>query len=319
AATAGTSRLRAGARGLLVPETPSKAGSGSVFASPAGTANSARRQGAPSSTASALARSVAQSAPATATAVWRGLWGLPTWTHPGPPVLATYPSALGPAQAAPVNSESAVSTLGTFTTANAQSVGSPTQYEFIGASLAWYAIGCYYLVSAALMAAPAVSQREWPLSGMIYGDGLAAASAGNFGHGGGSANPAAMLRRSQPLAPEAEHALSEARRWLAKTTLASPRSIVAWVAFAHTFIIAGEWESATRALHTAVGLCGCEGVIHGGGRDSAALDLLSNQTPSKQSISTDSDLLDDGMHSSGYDAAFERGSQLAHAPLASLG
>ncbi|KAJ2084258.1 anaphase-promoting complex subunit Cut9 [Coemansia sp. RSA 988] len=319
AATAGASRLRAGARGLLVPETPSKTGSGSIFASGAGTTNSTRRQGAPGSTAHTLARSVAQSAPETATAVWRGLWGLPTWTHPGPPVLATYPSALGPAQAAPVNSESAVSTLGTFTTANAQSVGSPTQYEFIGASLAWYAIGCYYLVSAALMAAPAVSQREWPLSGMIYGDGLAAASAGNFGHGGGNANPAAILRRSQPLAPEAEHALSEARRWLAKTTLASPRSIVAWVAFAHTFIVAGEWESATRALHTAVGLCGCEGVIHGGGRDSAALDQLSNRTPSKQSISADSDLLDGGMHSSGHDAAFERGSQLAHAPLASLG
>ncbi|KAJ2608307.1 hypothetical protein H4S08_004500 [Coemansia sp. RSA 1365] len=319
AATAGASRLRAGARGLLVPETPSKAGSGSVFASGAGTTNSARRQGVPGSTAHTLARSVAQSAPATATAVWRGLWGLPTWTHPGPPVLATYPSALGPAQAAPVNSESAVSTLGTFTTANAQSVGSPTQYEFIGASLAWYAIGCYYLVSAALMAAPAVSQREWPLSGMIYGDGLAASSAGNFGHGGGNANPAAMLRRSQPLAPEAEHALSEARRWLAKTTLASPRSIVAWVAFAHTFIVAGEWESATRALHTAVGLCGCEGVIHGGGRDSGAFDLMSNQTPSKRNISADSDLLDGDMHSSGNDAAFERGSQLAHAPLASLG
>ncbi|KAJ2908000.1 anaphase-promoting complex subunit Cut9, partial [Coemansia aciculifera] len=98
------------------------------------------------------------------------------------------------------------------------------------------------------------------------------------------------------------HALAEARRWLAKTTLASPRSVVAWVAFAHTFIVAGEWESATRALHTAVGLCGCEDIVHGGGRDSST---GAQQTPKKGD--------------SAPAMRLERGSQLAHAPLASLG
>ncbi|KAJ2776975.1 hypothetical protein H4R18_005393 [Coemansia javaensis] len=303
-AVAGTGRLRAGARGLLVPETPSKAGPGSAFASAAG---GRRRQAVSSGAAHAIARSVVQSAPATAAAAWRGLWGLPTWTRPGPPVLATYPSALGPVQAAAVSTDASVSTLGIFTTSNAQSVGGPTQYEFIGASLAWYAIGCYYLVSAALMAHPGAARREWPLVGALYAGDLA----GGLDRSGGA--PAAALRRVQPLTPEAEHALAEARRWLAKTTLASPRSVVAWVAFAHTFVVAGEWESATRALHTAVGLCGCEGIIHGGGRDSAA-PSMALQTPSKHGASADIDLL-----SGARDACYERGSQLAYAPLASLG
>ncbi|KAJ1825946.1 hypothetical protein LPJ73_009127, partial [Coemansia sp. RSA 2703] len=196
-----------------------------------------------------------------------------------------------------VVSDAPVSTLNTLTSTNAQSVGSPTQYEFIGASLAWYAIGCYYLVSAALMVCPEISQRAWPLTGLsvsISAGGMNERDLSTVG-----------LRRTQPLSPEIEHTLAEARRWLAKTTLASPRSIIAWVAFAHTFVIANEWEAATRALHTAVGLCGCDDIIHGGGRDSST-SALPPQTPNKQ-------------RSAGGPKRVERGSQLAHVPLASLG
>ncbi|KAI7824563.1 hypothetical protein BX661DRAFT_185539 [Kickxella alabastrina] len=174
----------------------------------------------PGAAAAGAARAVARSAASAATAAWRGLWGLPTWTHPGAPVLATYASALGPVQApAVVHAEAgSVSTANTFTTGNAQAVGGPTQYEFPGASLAWYAIGCYHLVCA--MDAQGV---------------------------------------------DAERALAEARRWLAKATMAAPRSIVAWVAFAQTFAVAGEWEAAARALHTAAGLCGCDDVANAAG------------------------------------------------------
>ncbi|KAJ1936693.1 anaphase-promoting complex subunit Cut9, partial [Kickxella alabastrina] len=205
-AAAGAGRVRAGARGLLLPETPSRVAAGGGGGSLPGM----RRPGA---AAAGAARAVARSAASAATAAWRGLWGLPTWTHPGAPVLATYASALGPVQApAVVHAEAgSVSTANTFTTANAQAVGGPTQYEFPGASLAWYAIGCYHLVCA--MDAQGV---------------------------------------------DAERALAEARRWLAKATMAAPRSIVAWVAFAQTFAVAGEWEAAARALHTAAGLCGCD-------------------------------------------------------------
>ncbi|KAJ2086254.1 hypothetical protein IW138_005811 [Coemansia sp. RSA 986] len=326
AAVSGAGRVRTGARGLLIPETPSKGGSGpGMGGNGAATTGSLRRAG---SSFQGVASAVIKSASSAATAAWRGLWGLPTWTHPGPPVMATYPCALGPTQSSAVSTEMSMSTLGTFTTTNAQSVGSPTQYEFIGASLAWYAIGCYYLVSATLMTLPGVSQQEWPLAGMVYGTGFTAPTPGHIGVG----DAAATLRRSIPLSPEGEHALAEARRWLAKTTLASPRSIVAWVAFAHTFIISREWESATRALHTAVGLCGCEGIIHSGGRDSATVPAMSPQTPSKRTKQPDSSLFlesdsngstknDRGDHISrkagGSD--FERGSLLAHAPLASLG
>ncbi|KAJ2447889.1 hypothetical protein GGF42_005327 [Coemansia sp. RSA 2424] len=301
AAVAGTGRVRAGARGLLVPETPTRAGMTSVFAGGTSAASVMRRPTAATGSFAVLARSVAQSASAAATAAWRGLWGLPTWTHPGPPVLATYPCALGPAQASAVNAEAAISTLGTFTTTNAQSIGSPTQYEFIGASLAWYAIGCYYLVTAARQALPDISQHEWALSGVFYRSGLAGPAGGRHA---AQAGPISAMRHNHSLTPDTEHALAEARRWLAKTTLASPRSVVAWVAFAHTFVVAGEWESATRALHTAVGLCGCEDIVHGGGRDSCAPPESAQQTPK-----------------SGGAAAVrvERGSQLAHAPLASLG
>ncbi|KAJ2314337.1 anaphase-promoting complex subunit Cut9 [Coemansia sp. Cherry 401B] len=291
AAVAGTARLRTGARGLMVPETPSKTAPGSTFGNNQ-VAGSTHRQGA----AHAIARSVVQTASAAATAVWRGLWGLPTWTHPGPPVLATYPSALGPAQSPFVSADVATSTLSTYTTSNAQATGALTQYEFVGASLAWYAIGSYYLVSVAVMAAPNIAQREWAQTSGLMGSG-------NL-----------QQRRSQPLAPEAEHALAEARRWLAKATLAAPRSVAAWVAFAHTFVVAGEWESATRALHTAVGLCGCEGVVHGGGRDNKD----AQQTPSKPGAAVESrDLLATGARSAERGA--ERGSRLAHVPLASLG
>ncbi|KAJ1904951.1 anaphase-promoting complex subunit Cut9, partial [Coemansia sp. IMI 209127] len=329
AAVSGSGRVRAGARGILIPETPSKGGAGSgMGGNGAATAGSLRRAG---SSFQGAANSVVQSASSAATAAWRGLWGLPTWTHPGPPVMATYPCALGPTQSSAVSTEMSMSTLGTFTTTNAQSVGSPTQYEFIGASLAWYAIGCYYLVSATLMTLPGVSQQEWPLAGMIYGTGFAGPTSGHIGVG----DAAATLRRSVPLSAEGEHALAEARRWLAKTTLASPRSIVAWVAFAHTFIISREWESATRALHTAVGLCGCEGIIHSGGRDSAPATATATastiplQTPSKRAkqpentsfleadTNTNNRGGETGRRIAGSD--FERGSLLAHAPLASLG
>ncbi|KAJ1987521.1 anaphase-promoting complex subunit Cut9 [Coemansia spiralis] len=319
AAVAGTGRVRTGARGLLIPETPSKIGSVSGLNDNIAGAGSIRRAG---NSASGIASAVAQSASSAATAAWRGLWGLPTWTHPGPPVMATYPCALGPAQSSAVSTEMSMSTLGTFTTTNAQSVGSPTQYEFIGASLAWYAIGCYYLVSATLMVSPGVSQQEWPLAGMLYGNGFAAPTSRHMGVG--DAASAATLRRNAPLSAEAEHALAEARRWLAKTTLASPRSIVAWVAFAHTFIISSEWESATRALHTAVGLCGCEGIIHGGGRDSAP-SALPPQTPSKKAKQADNTLFPNSNATNkngGYqaeDTDVERGSLLAYVPLASLG
>ncbi|KAJ1884077.1 hypothetical protein LPJ71_009844, partial [Coemansia sp. S17] len=304
AAVAGTGRVRAGARGLLVPETPTRAGLNSVFAGGSSAAASAmRRPTAACGSFAMVARSVAQSASAAATAAWRGLWGLPTWTHPGPPVLATYPCALGPAQASSVNAEAAISTLGTFTTTNAQSVGSPTQYEFVGASLAWYAIGCYYLVSAARQALPDVSQHEWALSGVFYRSGLAGTVPGHTQSG-------SAMRHGQSLTPDAEHALAEARRWLAKTTLASPRSVVAWIAFAHTFIVAGEWESATRALHTAVGLCGCEDIVHSGGKDaSGAVDSTQQMPQGGGSLSQNRDAI----------IRLERGSQLAHAPLASLG
>ncbi|KAJ2779276.1 anaphase-promoting complex subunit Cut9 [Coemansia interrupta] len=270
AAVAGTGRVRAGARGLLVAESPARTGS-----TPG--SGGLRRGGAGGAASGALARSVVQSGAAAATAAWRGLWGLPTGSHAGPPVLATYPSALGPTHGPSVTSDASLSTLTTLTSTNAQSMGSPTQYEFLGASLAWYAIGCYHLVTAALMVNPGGSLGDWPSAGRV--DAHDALSTG--------------LRRSQPLLPEAEHALSEARRWLAKTTLASPRSIVAWVAFAHTFVVAGEWEAATRALHTAVGLCGCDDIVHGGGRDTPA----------------------GGLSRGGG----ERGSRLAHVPLASLG
>ncbi|KAJ2741277.1 anaphase-promoting complex subunit Cut9 [Coemansia sp. BCRC 34301] len=299
AAVAGTGRVRAGARGLLVPETPTRAGMASALTGGNSAAGVVRRPTAATSSFAITARYVTQSASAAATAAWRGLWGLPTWTHPGPPVLATYPCALGPAQASTVNVEASISTLGTFTTTSAQSIGSPTQYEFIGASLAWYAIGCYYLVAAARQALPDISQHEWALSGVFYRSGLAVSTAGHPAQGGSSIS---AMRHNHSLTSDTEHALAEARRWLAKTTLASPRSVVAWVAFAHTFIVAGEWESATRALHTAVGLCGCEDVVHGGGRDSAP-EASVQQTPKSTSAA----------------ARLERGSQLAHAPLASLG
>ncbi|KAJ1720120.1 anaphase-promoting complex subunit Cut9 [Coemansia erecta] len=292
ASVAGTGRVRAGARGLLIPETPSRVANG-----PGASGSNLRRTSTVGAASGAMARSVVQSAPAAATAAWRGLWGLPTWSHPGPPVLATYPCALGPAQGPSVVSDAPISTLNTLTSTNAQSVGSPTQYEFIGASLAWYAIGCYYLVSAALMVCPDISQRDWPLTGLsvsIAAGGMDERDASTVG-----------LRHTQPLSPEIEHTLAEARRWLAKTTLASPRSIIAWVAFAHTFVIAGEWEAATRALHTAVGLCGCDDIVHGGGRDSSA-SALPPQTPSK-------------LRPAGGPKSVERGSQLAHIPLASLG
>ncbi|KAJ1961074.1 hypothetical protein GGI12_003453 [Dipsacomyces acuminosporus] len=319
ASVAGVNRVRAGARGLLIPETPSRVGSGTVSALINGNgANSARRAGASGCAAGLGAKSVVQSASAAATAAWRGLWGLPTWTHPGPPVLATYPCALGPSQPSPVNADVAMSTVDTFTTTSAQSVGSPTQYEFIGASLAWYAIGCYYLVSASLLAVPGASQGEWALSGFSYGRQMAA---GGFGLAGIADGVGAAHRRGHPLSPEAEHALSEARRWLAKTTLASPRSIVAWVTFAHTFVVAGEWESATRALHTAVGLCGFENLVHGGGRDSAPTRDSLMQTPSKQKGATmGADLFAPAAkNAADSSSGFERGSRLAHAPLASLG
>ncbi|KAJ2485529.1 anaphase-promoting complex subunit Cut9 [Coemansia sp. RSA 2050] len=309
AAAAGTGRVRAGARGLLVPETPTRAGLNSVFAGGSSAVSAIRHPSAASGSFTMVARAVVQSASAVATAAWRGLWGLPTWTHPGPPVLATYPCALGPAQASSVNAEAAISTLGTFTTTNAQSIGSPTQYEFVGASLAWYAIGCYYLVSAACQTQPDASQSEWALSGVFYRSGLARPMAGHAAQADRIGSIAAM-RHSQSLTPDAEHALAEARRWLAKTTLASPRSVVAWIAFAHTFIIAGEWESATRALHTAVGLCGCEGIVHSGGKDaSAAID------PTQQMSKSGGTAAQDRSEA----APLERGSQLAHAPLASLG
>ncbi|KAJ2612655.1 anaphase-promoting complex subunit Cut9 [Coemansia sp. RSA 1804] len=333
AAVSGAGRVRSGARGLLIPETPSKGGAGAGFGGGgAATSGSLRRTG---GSVQGVAGAIAQSSSAAATAAWRGLWGLPTWTHPGPPVMATYPCALGPTQSSAVSTEMSMSTLGTFTTTNAQSVGSPTQYEFIGASLAWYAIGCYYLVSATLATLPGVSQHEWPLAGMLYGAGFAAPASSHVGVG----DSAVALRRSAPLSPEGEHALAEARRWLAKTTLASPRSIVAWVAFAHTFVISREWESATRALHTAVGLCGCEGIIHSGGRDSESAapamppqmrskrTKRSEDTPSFDADSSDSSSGNNGPSnkSGGYadgragGSDFERGSLLAHAPLASLG
>ncbi|KAJ2233685.1 anaphase-promoting complex subunit Cut9 [Coemansia sp. RSA 485] len=301
ASVSGASRIRTGARGLLIPDTPSRTGGVN--------ASSIRRTSTAGAASALIARSVVQSASAAATAAWRGLWGLPTWTHPGPPVLATYPCALGPAQGAALSSETSMSTINYLTTTNAQSVGSPTQYEFIGASLAWYAIGCYYLVSAALMVCPEMSQREWPLTGLSVSVS-AATSSGLDDRGATSVG----LRRMQALTPETEHTLAEARRWLAKTTLTSPRSIIAWVAFAHTFVIAGEWEAATRALHTAVGLCGCDDIIHGGGRDNADLPPLSHQTPSKQRAQKSSA----GARNS-LSGDLERGSQLAHLPLASLG
>ncbi|KAJ2683391.1 hypothetical protein H4R19_007004, partial [Coemansia spiralis] len=186
AAVAGAGRLRAGARGLLVPETPSRAGPG--LSGPGG---SVHRQALSGTAAHAIARSVVQGAPATAAAAWRGLWGLPTWTQPGPPVLATYPSALGPAQAPLVSTDASMSTLGTFTTSSAQCVGGPTQYEFVGASLAWYAIGCYYLVSASLLALPDTARREWALGGALYADGT--------GLGSSASAAAAAVRRVEPL------------------------------------------------------------------------------------------------------------------------
>ncbi|KAJ1875681.1 anaphase-promoting complex subunit Cut9 [Coemansia sp. RSA 990] len=278
AAVAGTGRLRSGARGLLVPETPSK--TPGAFSAPMPT-HSAYTTG---STGYVAARSVVQSAEATALAAWRGLWGLPTWTHAGPPVLATYSSALGPLQAVSAESSSLLNTL---TTSSVQAVGYSTQYEFAGASLAWYAIGCYYLVSALLMATPEAVCHEWVMTANVTGNSMSERQSGMAG--------LASMRRSLPLSPEAERALEEARRWLAKTTLATPRSVVAWVAFAHTFIVSGEWEAATRALHTAVGLCGCDGVVHGGGRDTPA--QTSNRPP--------------------HNAV--RGTMLAHIPLSSLG
>ncbi|KAJ2880077.1 hypothetical protein FB639_002920, partial [Coemansia asiatica] len=128
ASVAGTNRIRTGARGLLIPDTPSRAGAG---AGAGATASSMHRTSTAGAASALIARSVVQSASAAATAAWRGLWGLPTWTHPGPPVLATYPCALGPAQGTALTSETSMSTINYLTTTNAQSVGSPTQYEFI--------------------------------------------------------------------------------------------------------------------------------------------------------------------------------------------
>ncbi|KAJ2719929.1 hypothetical protein GGI07_004917 [Coemansia sp. Benny D115] len=317
ASVAGTGRVRTGARALLVPETPSRAAIGHNNAGGIG-ASSAGRPSTLGAASGFVARSVVQSTPAIATAAWRGLWSLPTWTHPGPPVLATYPSALGPAQASAVNAEAQMSTLGTLTATGAQSVGSPTQYEFVGASLAWYAIGCYYLVSAALLVYPEYCQREWPLTGMS----VSTLGRGPAGQGGPTSG---LLRRTLPLTPEAERLLSESRRWLAKTTLASPRSVVAWVAFAHSFVVSGEWEAATRALHTAVGLCGCDDIIHGGGRDSNSSSSHSSQTPARPWPQEAAGLAGSSGKTPGKATTdsgrgqMERGSRLAHSPLASLG
>ncbi|KAJ2124438.1 anaphase-promoting complex subunit Cut9 [Coemansia sp. RSA 720] len=269
AATAGTGRLRTGARGLLVPETPTRS-TAPVF----GVQSGKRASGAASSVA--VAHMVGQTASAASNAAWRGLWGLPTWTQPGPPILATYPCALGPASSVPVSSESV---LNTFTTSSAQAASGP-QYEFVGASLAWYAIGCYYLVSAELTIRPNVASHEW------------AQTAGPVTSPNGP--DSAHMRDTPRVSPEASHLIDEARRWLAKTTMASPRSVVAWTAFAHTFVVSGEWESATRALHTAVALCGCERAVHNAPECS---------TPSKHTAEPD----------------VGRGSRLAHVPLASLG
>ncbi|KAJ2499074.1 anaphase-promoting complex subunit Cut9 [Coemansia sp. RSA 1972] len=269
----GTGRLRTGARGLLVPETPTRS-TAPVFG-----AHSVQR-GAGAASSAAVAHMVGQTASVASSAVWRGLWGLPTWTQPGPPLLATYPCALGPASSVPVSSESV---LNTFTTGTAQAASGP-QYEFMGASLAWYAIGCYYLVSAELAIRPDVASREWAQSTFACADGP-------------NGLDSAHMRNTPHVSPEASHMIDEARRWLAKTTMASPRSVVAWTAFAHTFIVSGEWESATRALHTAVSLCGCERAVH-----NAPEQYSSTMTPSKM-----------------QKPDVGRGSRLAHVPLASLG
>ncbi|ORX69308.1 hypothetical protein DL89DRAFT_174572 [Linderina pennispora] len=292
ASASGVSRIRSGARGLLIPETPSRLNAG-------GSATSQR--------ASRSMQPAAQFSSAATAAAWKGLWGLPTWTRPGPPVLATYPCALGPSHMTPVTNDTSVSTMDTFSTTSAQSIGSPTQDEFIGASLAWFAIGCYYLVTASILTAPASAQADWGQSHTSFGGILT--SAARLGISGSNSDGGTSLRRGQPLTPEAEHALSEARRWLTKTTLVSPRSVSAWVAFAHTFVLAGEWESATRALHTAVGLCGFEGVVHGGGRDSGSTAKSSHGTPSKHVAFRSARVLQ----------MPERGSRAAHAPLANLG
>ncbi|KAJ2226862.1 anaphase-promoting complex subunit Cut9 [Coemansia sp. RSA 518] len=275
-ATAGTGRLRTGAQGLLVPETPTRS-TAPVF----GVHSVQRGSGAASS--AAVAHMVGQTASMASSATWRGLWGLPTWTQPGPPILATYPCALGPASSVPVSSESVVNT---FTTSTAQATSGP-QNEFVGASLAWYAIGCYYLVSAELSIHPDVVSREWAQT--------------TFAFGADSPNglDSAHMRNTPHVSPEASHLIDEARRWLAKTTLASPRSVVAWTAFAHTFIVSGEWESATRALHTAVSLCGCERAVH-----NVPKQYSSTMTPSKHKAEPD---------------VGSQGSRLAHVPLASLG
>ncbi|KAJ2379568.1 hypothetical protein GGI05_006583, partial [Coemansia sp. RSA 2603] len=65
ASVAGTGRVRAGARGLLIPETPSRAASG-----PGTSGSNLRRTSTVGAASGAMARSVVQSAPAAATAAW---------------------------------------------------------------------------------------------------------------------------------------------------------------------------------------------------------------------------------------------------------
>ncbi|KAJ1673357.1 hypothetical protein EV182_005395, partial [Spiromyces aspiralis] len=159
---------------------------------------------------------------------------------------------------------------------------SPATEPFPGQSLAWYAIGCYYLACAGHLIYPgqtkaayirgtrtrSCSERYSALSSLAFMSGVAiiqqqqgrSADQGESRPVNGStgANVTEGIA-GFPIPPAAERALTEARRWLAKCTWTASRSVDAWVAFAHTFILAREWESATRALYMALSLAGLGG------------------------------------------------------------
>ncbi|KAJ1915355.1 hypothetical protein H4219_004371 [Mycoemilia scoparia] len=159
-------------------------------------------------------------------------------------------------------------------------VPNPSSAEaFGGTTLAWYAIGCYYLCCAAQL----IYESECPGSKYQSSSGSGMFMRGfpifptlttlGGGSGGGDTNKSGDpdgdgggMRiggpSGKPLSPAAERALTEARRWLAKCTWTASRSSDAWLAFAQTFILSRDWESASKALYTAVSMSGLGEVIN---------------------------------------------------------
>ena len=229
------------------------------------------------------------------------------WLKKGLSSVPVYPCAIGPP---PVQgpAEQSISPC-------------PASEAFPGPSLAWYAIGCYYLTSAAhlISEGDGSSASEVFMSGFPLNPSLALADHSIAG-GNTGAGPT-----GSPLSPAAERALTEARRWLAKCTWLASRSFEAWLAFAQTFVLAREWEPSSKALYTAVSLGGLGDMIN------ASRLSQSESEPSQESNSSTSDLSsrnpkgkerDSGKSAKPLPLPPPRklsGSQAIHIPLVSLG